>query len=93
MSEERGIKETKEVIEGVVELSVVITEALRDGFQAGSDLPAILTALTVNPKMQAAYDNVKEVGAEIKDISVEEGVELGVIALMAVPKILAALKK
>lgn len=93
MSEEVGIKETKEVVEGVIELSVIIAESLKDGFQASSDLTAILVGLSTNPKMIAAYDNVKGVGEEVKDLSVNEGIELGVLALSSIPRIIDALKK
>lgn len=99
MSEEQkhGVKESKELLIGVNELSLVLMKHLKDGFQAGKDAAAILGELVANEevknKLVEAVQGVDKVPAEIKDLSLEEGVELGMVQVGYVSKIVDALKK
>lgn len=91
------IKETKELLVGVNEMSILIISVLKDGFQAGEDIAKIVEKLTTDAafreKMMASYEGIQNMPDEVKDISLAEGVELGMIQLSYVPKLLEALKK
>lgn len=93
--ETAGIVETKELLVGVNELSMELIKHLKDGVQVGDAL-AILDTLKNNAdfkaKLEAAYTNVQAVPAEIKDLSIAEGVELAMVQVAYLPKILAAAK-
>ena len=90
-----GIKETKEAIIGVNELSLVLIKHLKDGAQL-TDISAVVEEIKNNPellaKLQAAKDGIDQVPAEAKDISLVEGGELLMAQVSYVPKIIAALK-
>ena len=96
MSGTHGIKETKEALVGLNEVSILIAKRLKDGAQA-SDIPALLEDLKKDPevisKLEAARDNIAAVPAEIKDLQLSEGMELGVVQASYVPKLIAAFKK
>lgn len=96
MSGTHGIKETKEALIGLNEVTILIANRLKDGAQA-ADIPALLEDMKKDPevvaKLAAARDNIKEVPAEIKDLQLAEGLELGVVQASYVPKLIAAMKK
>lgn len=91
-----GIKETKELLVGVNELSVFLVERLKDGAQVG-DAVALIDKLKNDPdfqaKLAAAYDQINQVPAEVKDLSLMEGIELVMVQANYVPKIIEAAKK
>lgn len=95
-SEKLGIKETKEVVVAANELGAFLVERLKDGVGA-DDAMAVIAKLQTDEafkaKMQAAFDNVKAVPAEVKDVDLAEGMELAMVQLSYLPKILAAAKK
>ena len=92
-----GIKETKELVIGANELAVLLVERLKDGFQVGEDVSAVIAKLSgdadFKAKMEAAYQGVGQVGAEAKDLDLAEGLELIMVQATYVPKIVAAAKK
>lgn len=92
-----GIKETKEVLIGVNELSIFLITLLKDGFQLQQDIAAIIAKLSTDDsfkqKLSEAYAGITSVGNEIKDITVAEGAELAIIQASYLPKIIEALKK
>jgi len=97
MAEEKlGIKETKEAFAGVNELALFLIDRLKDGVGI-DDAVALFNALRDDEEfkavLSAAVDGIKAVPAEIKDLDAGEGVELGMLALMYVPKYIAAFKK
>ncbi len=91
------IKESKELLIGVNELSVFLVGILKDGVQAKEDISAIIEKLATDgefkEKLQDAYTGVGAVKAELGDLSVVEGVELAMVQAAYVPKILEAMKK
>jgi len=95
--EKIGIKETKEALVGVNELSLALISVLKDGFQFVDDMTALWSKLQgdteVNAKMKAALENISMVPAEIKDLDAAEGVELAIEQAKYVPKIIDAFKK
>lgn len=74
------IKETKELLIGVNELSLLLVKNLKDGLQVGKDVAAIFTELLSNDdlkaKLEAAYQGVDKVKGEVKDLTLTEGLEL-----------------
>lgn len=91
------IKETKEAIIGVNEVALLLILRLKDGIQLVEDISAIVGKLMSDAefqeKLHAAYDNIKLVPEEIKDIQINEVIELVGLQSTYVPKILDALKK
>lgn len=92
MEQKVGIKETKELLVGVMKMAVLLTNRLSDGFQV-EDLSSILAAMAMDPEFREAVAGIKELPAEVKDIDLEEGFELGMLVLKKVPEIIAAAKK
>jgi len=93
---EHGIKETKEVLIAVNELALIIIKHVKDGVQV-SDIPAIAVEMFRNEAFKDAIANaVKDIAmvpAEVKDINVEEGLELAKEQISYLPRLLEALKK
>lgn len=91
-----GIKELKDTIEALLEVSLKITSVLKDGYQA-SDLAVIFELFTKDEEMKKkialAYDGISKVGGEVKDLDISEGIELTIAFIQYVPKFITALKK
>lgn len=91
-----GIKETKEALVGINEVSLFLAEKLKDGvqFTDATDFYAKLTKDEAFKKVVGdAYENYEKIPAEVKDIDAGEGLELAVVQVEYVPKFIAALKK
>ena len=91
-----GIKETKELLIGANEVSLVMISKFRDGIQF-SDFTELYSELKEDEDfknaMSAAYDNYKLVPEEVKDADGAEGLELAEVQLQYIPKIIAQFKK
>lgn len=89
------VKEVKELLIGLNEISLLLLSVFKDGVQA-QDIAVILKKVEENPelceKLKAAYNGIDQIAAELKDLSLAEGVELGMIELGYIPKLIAALK-
>ena len=91
-----GIKETKEVLVALNKLVIKIAPIVIDGLSV-SDLVAALTDINGDPvakaELEAALADIKQVPVEIKDLTISEGIELGMVQAQAVPALIAAFKK
>jgi len=91
-----GIKETKEALVAINEVSILLCERFKDGIDVG-DAVAIWDKIKEDEefkaKMLAAYENYKLIPEEIKDIDFKEGSELVIMQIGYVTSILEALKK
>lgn len=91
------IKESKELLLGLMEVLEAMGPVFKDGFQAGQDLPAILLAFSANEelksKFQAALDGAGSIPEEVKDLSLSESLELLIAIAPELPKVIAAWKK
>lgn len=91
-----GIKETKEALIGVNEVSLCLAEKFKDGVQV-TDFTEFYAKVTSDAdfkaKVQAAYDNYKAIPEEMKDVDAGEGIELAVVQLDYAPKFLAVFSK
>lgn len=90
-----GIKETKEVLDGLNVVAEEIISVAKDGIQV-KDAAQIVEDLLLKPefksKLIAAVDNIKAVPAELKDLDLVEGVELVKFEYDGVERIIKALK-
>ena len=90
------VKETKEMLVGVNELSVYLICKFMDGVQF-SDFSEMYAKLIADPEfkkiMLDAYEGVEAIPAEMKDIDVGEVIELTSLQLSYIPKIINAIKK
>jgi hypothetical protein len=77
---ETGIKETKEAGVALIKIAGLIVPHLKDGFQAGKDLPAIfgewMSDAEFQAELKAGVDGIHLVPEEIKGITVAEGLAL-----------------
>jgi len=87
------IKNTKEILVAANEIGLVVAQALKDGAQM-SDVMIVVGKIMgdLQGKVGAAISGASEVPAEIKDISVNEVVELVALQLEYVPKFVNVLK-
>jgi hypothetical protein len=94
---EVGIVDTKELLVGVNELTLEIIKQTKDGLQVGKDLAAIFVRWQEDPvfqeKLTVAVKGISNVSAEIKDLSVQEGIELASIQLQYIPEIFKLISK
>lgn len=74
--EQKGIKEIKELIEGLAVVQQVGKEIMADGKVDFSDTMVVLKYKDSLSVLIAAGQGVGEIGAEIKDLSGEEAIEL-----------------
>lgn len=91
-----SIKETKEALHGSFVLAEIIGAELKDGVQA-ADLVAIVQKILADEAKKAALDaaikDIQKVPAEVKDLSLAEGVELAQVVIHKLPDLLKALSK
>jgi len=91
-----GIKETKEMIIGANEVSLVLISKFRDGVQF-SDFTQMYFELkedeAFKEALKAAYDNYQAIPDEIADIDAIEGLELAEIQLPYITRLVALFKK
>ena len=95
-NEKLGIKETKEVLDGLNVVAEEIISVAKDGIQI-KDAAQIVEDLILKPefkaKLVAMVDNIKAVPAELKDLDLSEGVQLVQFEYDGVKRIIEALKK
>jgi hypothetical protein len=91
------IKETKEAMVGLNEVTILLAKQLKDGLQVSQDIAAVVGELLANPelkdKLAEAAKGIQQVPAELKDLSVAEGIQLVMVQVDYLPKLLAAFKK
>jgi hypothetical protein len=92
----QGIKETKEAVIGALVLASFIIERSKDGLKV-DDALALYEKFNSDAEFKAlmvqAFDNVKAVGDEVKDLSVPEVFELVTSSLPYILKMIDGLKK
>ncbi|MCP3681737.1 MAG: hypothetical protein GY861_03515 [bacterium] len=84
-----GIKETKEVMALVKAIAIpILKEVKKDGFQP-QDILAFIGSPGFTAALQPAISGITQVPAEVADISVMEGLELGKYVYDIVQEIMA----
>ena len=92
MAEKHGVKETKEALMAVMLVGAFVTERLKDGVDL-SDLGAMLEKLKDDEFKNIVDAGIKgsdQIGEEIGDLSLAEGLEL---ASALIPELLTMLMK
>lgn len=96
LASKHGISETKELVEGVMEISLRLIDIFKDGLDV-SDAAKIWDMVrndeVLKSKIVKAYEGHKKIPAEIADADSYEVVELMSCLLVFIPKIMDALKK
>jgi hypothetical protein len=90
------IKETKEALIGINEVSLCLAEKFKDGVQV-TDFTELYAKITSDEafkeKVKAAYDNYKAIPEEVKDVDAGEALELAAIQLDYAPKFIEVFAK
>lgn len=93
--EKHGINETKELLEALMEMSLVLIDLFKDGVQF-KDSIELFQKISSDPVLKAqlvaAYEGYQKIPSEIKDLDAVEGVSLSTCLLAYIPKILERLK-
>lgn len=91
----KGIKETKEAMVAGNELGIFLASRFKDGIGA-DDFTAFVAKVTADPAFQKilkdAYEGASEIGAEVRDVDLQEGLELAALQLSYIPRYVEALK-
>ena len=91
-----GIKESKEMLVGVMEVALICLEKFRDGVQIG-DFVDIYDSVTKDEAFKAkllmAFEGYSKIPDELSDLDTAEMVELAICLLTFLPKITKSLKK
>ena len=87
-----GVKETKEVLVAGFAIAKAMAAAAKDGIQI-TDVIALVGNEQVKAALAAAAEGITKVPAEMGDLTLAEGIELGTAALAEIPALLEALKK
>jgi uncharacterized protein (DUF433 family) len=92
----QGVKETKELLSGILVVVKVVAQELKDGFQV-ADLIAAFNAIqgdaVKKAKLEEALKNIQDVPAEFKDATLSEWLEIAVHVIGELPDLLSAFKK
>jgi hypothetical protein len=94
MAEVVGINDLKEVLKAVNLLSIFIIKQVKNGIDM-SDATALVAFLMASENQAVLKDAVAGIGslpAEIKDLSLAEGLEVCTLLIASVPEYFAALK-
>ena len=96
MVEKFGVKETKEFIIGLNEVSLALVNRFKDGVQI-TDFLSLWDKVKDDPafrdKLKAAYEGYKAIPVELADLDLAEGVEIVTAQAAYIPTIIEALKK
>lgn len=92
---ELGIKETTEILDAAFEVAGFVVRQLKDGLDFEDGLAfyrEIVGNAEFRDKLIAAWDNFAIAGDELKDLSVLEGLDIGIVSLTGAKKIVKALQ-
>jgi hypothetical protein len=76
MAEQKGVKELLELVAGLKEVALIGKQALKDGKIDLNDLALLSQLLVKQQVLVAAFEGLGEVGAEVKDVSLDEAMLL-----------------
>lgn len=92
---ECSVKETKELVVGLLAISALLAKEFKDGVQV-ADFADIIAKVSANEELKAkivgAYSGVEKVPSEVKDATVAEVIEILSAALPELLKIIEAVK-
>lgn len=73
--EKQGVKELLEAIAGLKQVALAGKVVLADGKLSFNDLPAVV-ALLSNAELLAAVDGINQIPSEIKDLDLDEAMQI-----------------
>jgi len=90
------VKETKELLKGILKLAALLAESFKDGVQA-QDLAVIFAKIQSDEALKsaiiAAYNDAELAQQELKDLSLMEALELLKIVMDEAPALIKAVSK
>ena len=89
---ELGIENLKVLVRFIDFTIMSVGDKLKDGFQ-WTDVLYFIQELVSDRTFDDLLSSMKEVFPEVKDMDLPEGMEIGVLFLMAIPKYVEAFKK
>ncbi len=96
MENQIGVKDTKEAIIGSLKLATLLAASFKDGVQA-TDIAVIFAKIQGDTVLQSAlmeaYNGAGNIGAEMKDISLSEGLSMLPEVIEEFKNLINALKK
>lgn len=90
-----SIKETKEVISASLDLTAIFIKVLKDGVQITDAMQLfslIMADENLKAEVVAAAQGVSKIPSEVKDLDLQEGLDLAALVLGKIPAIVAATK-
>lgn len=93
MSDQKGIKESLEVVKGLELVGVTVAEVMADGKVNSQDLDSGLKLITNANVLVEAVKGIGEVDDEFKELDEAELIQLGAATFQAIKNIRAASKK
>lgn len=93
---DKDIQDTREMLVALNELTLFLCGQFKDGFQL-SDFMAVYSKMVrdqdFKEKMRDAFDGVKDIPAELKDLDTSEVIELITVQIAFIPRLIAMLQK
>jgi hypothetical protein len=90
------MKETKELVVGLLKISALLAETLKDGVQV-QDIAVVIGKIQANKELSdalvAAYNDVELCKDEVKDIDLAKAIEIMGVALPEILVLVKALSK
>lgn len=91
-----GIKEVKEAVVALNELTIFVAGRVKDGVGVDDAMALVSKLMTdeaFKAKIAAALESAEKIPAELKDISLQEGIELAGLQMGYLPQLVEAFKK
>lgn len=85
--------ELEELVVGVMELTLLLCERLKDGLQPGDDIPAVIAKLQDDAVFTEAVKGVVDIPTEVANLGVMDYLALSGKVVMYVPKIVGIFLK
>jgi len=92
VEEEIGVKNSKAMLRGGMKMTVMMMKLFKDGMQM-QDFVIIITELQKDPDFIEAFRDLKEIPAEMRDLSLSEGMELVMEGIPYIPMMIDAMRK
>jgi len=72
----KGIKELLELVAGLKDVGILVKQVLKDGKVTMADLALLPTLIAKQAELTAALEGLGEAGNELKDLTLDEGLQL-----------------
>lgn len=96
MSNVPSLKNTEEVFEGILEVTLALIDVFKDGFQL-TDATDLYLKISQDDvllaKLRIAWQDSDKIGSELKNISAVDAIRLANVVLAYVPKIIEKFAK